>query len=74
MTSWDVWLEGYAATGEHGTAQCLQREVVADTFPEACRLALGNKGWDMSYYTASNNTYWGCHFFDNGEDARKSFG
>ena len=74
MTKFDVWLEGYAATGEHGTAQCLQREVMVDTFPEACRLALGNKGWDMSYYSAGPNTYWGCRFYPTEAEARKSFG
>lgn len=73
MKSYEVWMEGYAATGEHGTAQHLGNTTAA-SFKEACKLVVENKNWDMSYYNPERNTYWGCRFFDNGEDARKSFG
>lgn len=32
----DVWSEGYAATGEHGTAMCHRLGVEAGNFQDAC--------------------------------------
>jgi hypothetical protein len=69
----EVWNEGYACTGNSGTAQFLGTEE-ADSFQEACKKALIRNGWNMSYYDEENNRYWGCWFFDNEVDARKSFG
>lgn len=33
---YEVWSEGYAATGEYGPAMCHRRDVEADNFQEAC--------------------------------------
>jgi hypothetical protein len=77
---YEVWTEGYAATGEHGTAfqltlsTELRTKWRGDTFEEACRNAMKSLEWDMSYYDPGRNTYWACRFYDNEKDARKSFG
>lgn len=75
---WEVWLEGYAATGESSTAQkltsLLHDRWQGETFQDAVRLALGVLTWDMKYYDEKKNAFWGCRFFDNETDARKSFG
>ncbi len=73
MPKYEVWSEGYMATGEHGTAQFLGTEE-GETFPEACVKALKKKKWSMSSYDPERNTYWACRFFDNEADARKSYG
>lgn len=78
---YQVWAEGFAATGEHGTAFQLNltNETCTlwkgDSFREACLNALKSLNWETDrYYDYSRNTYWGCRFFDNEQDARKSFG
>lgn len=66
-----IWVEGFAATGEHGTAQFLGT-AVGRTFKEACQ------NWFAQHpsrtYDPERNTDWGCRLFDNPDDARKSFG
>jgi hypothetical protein len=74
-----VWIEGYAATGEHGGAQQLvtpdgKTEWEGETFKEVVKNALKELEWSMGYYDEEKNTYWGCRFFDNEIEARKSFG
>lgn len=73
MATFEIWIEGYAATGEHGIAQHLGT-YQGETFPEACQAAMKDKEWDMEYYNPANNSYWACRFYDNEPDARKSFG
>lgn len=80
-----VWVEGYAATCEHGTAHCLGT-TEADNFIEAAK-----KLWRKKYLPAYEGDphiaddyfsinkkgipcIWGCRCFDNEVDARKSFG
>jgi hypothetical protein len=69
----EIWNEGYACTGNSGIAQFLGLEE-GKNFSEACKKALIRNGWDMSYYDEECNQYWGCRFFDNEFEARKSFG
>ncbi|MCH7312897.1 hypothetical protein [Acinetobacter sp. ANC 3882] len=75
MKSYQVWLEGYAATGEHQPAQFVDG-VDAVSFVDAVKSALQNKEWDMKYLNIvrDNPVYWGCRFYDNEEEARKAFG
>lgn len=75
----EVWVEGYACTGESGTAQRIARKGEntiweGRSFQEACENALKTLDWDMDYYNTEVNTYWGCSFFDNESEARKLFG
>lgn len=60
---WEVWSEGYAATGERANAS-LHGKAIAKTFEEACTIVFGKPTKDV----------WGCRLFDNEVDARKGFG
>jgi hypothetical protein len=75
---WNVWTEGYAATGEHGYAQFHGR-VCAVTFEEACHRVWENAGGRkaMGEFTIGSDgrpRAWGCRFFDNEKDAKASYG
>lgn len=73
-----LWVEGYAATGEHGTAQCLGT-FPGDTYEEAV-LYWKDNGWSGDKWGSlrvdRNGRYsvWGCDIYDNESDARKFFG
>jgi len=87
---YEIWIEGYAATGESGRAYKLCYDGDPNTvwkgctFQHACVRALNELKWPMlytalqglgtCYYDAKTNSYWGRKFYDNEEDARKSFG
>jgi hypothetical protein len=77
---YEVWVEGYAATGEHGTAQKLSNinredgKWQAIDFKEAVVKALATLKWRMEFFDSDKLTFWGCRFYDNEQDARKSFG
>lgn len=72
----EVWMEGYAATGQHGCAQLLGIYDVP-TFDEAVemynrpsfiRKTPAEKGMDGVW------RIWGCRLFDNEIEAKESFG
>lgn len=87
---YEIWIEGYSATGEHEDAYQLIDSNTGKslwkgcTFQQACVKALNELHWPMlyeaiqglgsCYYDAKENSYWGRRFFDNEMDARKSFG
>lgn len=78
LIMYEVWLEGYSATGQENTAQFIGT-YKAENFVNACHIAAmdiahGNLYDFYKYYSINNNTWWGCRFFDNEEDARKAFG
>lgn len=80
-------MEGYAATGESGTAQKIGTGE-GETFDEAVRDFMSKnpgKGieWNDSRRYATDEDYmnrrshwniWACNLYDNEADARKSFG
>ena len=69
MKAYNIWMEGFAATGESAPASFVGT-VQANSFKEACQKAFeGN-----SSYNPERNTYWGCRLFDNEAAARRSFG
>jgi hypothetical protein len=70
MNSYNIWSEGYSATGQSSGAVCLDRGVLADTFDEACIVAL----YGDPYFNENSLTYWGCKLYDNEYEARGSFG
>ncbi len=74
MRMWDVWSEGYAATGEHAGAMYHGRWP-GETFVEAARTWAAQSS-SPSCYSERNGVpaYWGCRLFDNEQDARKAFG
>lgn len=90
LPEFEVWIEGYATTGESATASRVLREGEMDSkweavdFRQACVYALNELKWQMlytgyqgcgsCYYDAEENSYWARCFYDNEEEARKSFG
>lgn len=72
LTAYQIWSEGYSATGEHDTAR-LMGSSTGNSFREAC-ISFFDKRKDSGYFNSISLTYWGCHLFDNESDARKSFG
>lgn len=72
MSIYQVWSEGYAATGNSSGAELLG-EAEADDFASACSTFF--EGSDREkYFDQQRLTYWGCRLFDNEQDARKAFG
>jgi hypothetical protein len=72
MNEYEVWMEGHSATGDSSEAEfCGVYE--AKTFAEACAVWNREKG-HPGYFDPERLTYWGCRFFDNEHNARKSFG
>lgn len=78
MQIYNIYSEGYQATGECGRARFIA-SVEADNFLEAarkaCEKAFGVKATE-TYFSAVNGipAYWGCQLFDNLSDAAKAFG
>jgi hypothetical protein len=73
---YDIWSEGFRASGDHGTAQCLGTEV-ARSFSEACWkffVLKASENDPSRCYDFERNTYWDCRLFDNEEAARATFG
>ncbi len=74
---YEIWMEGYAATGESGTAQYVG-SVKAKSFGGACiKFSKTKEGikkqWD-EYFDSKKLSYWGCRLYDNETDARRAFG
>lgn len=75
MKKFEVWSEGYAATGESGDA-VFHGNFEGETFRDAVisfKNSLTNPH-SISCIDIDRMTFWGCRFFDNEIDARKSFG
>ena len=80
MKEFEIWIEGFAATGESATANLLGT-AKGETFNEACenfRYENGNPlGLDKDKDGSNRYDYpsiWACQLYDNEIDARKSFG
>lgn len=87
VQEFEIWMEGYAATGEHGTAQMIGKglgktfdEAVKDFMSKNPRRGIEENGRnrymseDAYKNRRSNWNIWACNLFDNETDARKSFG
>jgi hypothetical protein len=69
----EIWAEGFAATGERGIAS-LMGIAKGITFKEACiNYAMANKEF-ASQFNPDQLTHWGCRLFNNEAEARLSFG
>ena len=66
---YEIWGEGYAATGQSAGAYFFGKQE-AKTFQEACDIFFK----DDKYYDSKHLSHWSCHLFDNEKDARKNFG
>ncbi len=67
---WEIWAEGYRATGESSRAQRVG-EAWGITFKQACQRFYAETD---DNYDPNRNTYWGCRLFPSEAEARKSFG
>ena len=75
MKTFNIWAEGFSATGQTGEANFIGFSE-GMTFLEACNnFSLVNELFGK-YYNVNNGvpTHWGCRLFDNEQDARKTFG
>jgi len=71
----EVWTEGYAATGESSGA-IFHGKFKGETFKDAV-IAFKNTLTDeysINCVDLDNMRFWGCDFFDNEKDARQYFG
>ncbi|MEC4190459.1 hypothetical protein VSP75_04125 [Escherichia coli] len=72
MSIYQVWSEGYEASGNSAHAE-LHGEAEAVDFASACERVFKESGRSQ-YFDSQHLTYWGCRLFDNEQDARKAFG
>lgn len=75
VQEFEVWSSGFSATGCSGRAM-FHGKFKGTTFKDAV-LAFKESVTDpysKSCIHVESLTYWGCKLFDNGKDARKSFG
>jgi hypothetical protein len=73
MKTYQVWVEGYRATGDQQCAQMLG-EYEAESFKAAVRKAAAAKNATLDVDEGGSLSWWGCRFYDNETDARRSFG
>jgi hypothetical protein len=76
LKTFEIWMEGYAATGESGRAQKIWEGLAVD-FDHAVRLYQTISRDEVEIRpenTRSKYSIWACALFDNEADARKSFG
>lgn len=69
----EVWVEGYMATCEHGFAKKVGK-VYAESFVAAC-LQLWTPDWgELSYDSTGRPTFWNCRLYETEAEARVSYG
>jgi len=76
MKEFQIWMEGYSATGESCGAEFLGKQV-ADTFEYACIKKVGHaldRNKDGYRKIGGSLCAWGRRCFDNEADARRCFG
>lgn len=73
---YEIWSEGFRVSGETGAKAEKIGEQEANSFEEACDLFVKRNPQYKSCYEKRNGVpaYWGCRWFNNEADARKSFG
>lgn len=71
----NLWSEGYSATGNYSPVT-FHGSFEAETLKEAIQAFKDTltDPYSISCINVENETFWGCRFFDNEADARKSFG
>ena len=72
---WEVWTEGFRVTGQQESA-VFHGRYKGVTFDDAL-VAFRDKIEDersRKLVNLKSRSYWGCRFFDNGEDAKRAYG
>jgi len=72
MPEFDVWSEGFRATGDSAPAH-FHGVVEAPTFDDACDIVGAQPNWKR-YYNSTQKTIYACKMFDNEADARRRYG
>jgi len=73
---WQVWSEGYVISGGKAGAE-FWGEFPGKTLRDAVLALKASLPEDEAKYINTDDgrlDYWGCRFFDNGNDAVKAFG
>ncbi len=76
MKEFEIWSEGYRATGEHGTAT-FHGKYAGESFDEAVeefKKHYSGRVDTSEYFGEKRHSIWGCQLFPTESDARKSFG
>jgi hypothetical protein len=77
VKEWAVWTEGYAATGESGTA-VFEGYWWGETFNDACQAWADADAARARLFRPGTKdrppSYWSCRMFNKEEDARRAFG
>jgi len=77
MKEYEVWSEGFSATGGSSGAS-FHGKAIADSFDDACIQVLGSRldrvGDELCRMSKGNYCIWACGCYDNELDARKGFG
>jgi hypothetical protein len=88
LKEFDIWMQGYSATGEYSQAQYIGK-FSGRNFQDACMRFFmakeleSRKNYDLNDeyfdtarfdYNGHSNSYWSRKLFDNEVDARKMFG
>lgn len=73
MNTYQIWIEGYSIQGERGTAQFIGTFDGHD-FADAVRRFYATHRPNCTTFDAEHLNDWGCRFFDNEADARRTFG
>lgn len=74
MPKFEVWMEGYLATGMEGvpTNPEMLGTVEANSFQEACDIIGKSKKW-ANLYNSERRSIWGCRLFQTHEEACELF-
>ena len=76
MKQFNIWMEGYRATGESDVARIIG-SFWADDFDDAVKQyaeMYPRSKVDFDRFGKGRHAIWACELFDNEADARKSFG
>jgi hypothetical protein len=74
MKTFEVWAEGYSATGDRGYHR-LMGTAEAETFKEACDAVFAEADKEVrEFYDPKRLSYWACRLFDNASEAAEAFG
>ena len=73
MKTYEIWSEGYSATGGTGGAT-YHGEVPAKNLKDACKKYAKLHPEFNKYFDKKAMTLWGCGLFDSEEKSRRRFG
>lgn len=74
LRTWDLWVEGYEATGQRRGAKFCGKFKGASLKDAVIAYRDSLNPTAAAYISVDGMTEWGCRFFDNEADARKAFG